>query len=303
MIAPVQKSKKNRRYQNVAYIWLLLPLAMLAVFCVYPAVMAIIRSFMDWSPTQSRWIWLDNYKELFTDKLFGKAFCNMLVLVVCNLITSNVMTLLLAELLFNLGFAKLEKAYRYLFLLPALVPGMVNVLLWKNVILSGSAEGLFNTIFGKFGMAPSGWYFDKSKVILSMILTNFPWVGGVSFLIYLSGLQSIPESVYEAARLDGLSAFGRVFKIDLPLLVGQIKYFLIIGLINGVQVYDLQLILGLSPLDAASTVPGYILYHYTFSSPRYGFAASIGVVLFGITLALTVVSNKISDKMRAENGI
>ena len=303
MIAQVQKKQKSRRYQNVAYIWLLLPLAMVAVFCVYPAVMAIIRSFMDWSPTQSQWIWLGNYKELFTDKLFGKAFGNMLVLVVCNLITSNVMTLLLAELLFNLCFAKLEKAYRYLFLLPALVPGMVNVLLWKNVILSGSAEGLFNTIFGKFGMAPSGWYFDKGKVILSMILTNFPWVGGVSFLIYLSGLQSIPESVYEAARLDGLSAFGRVFKIDLPLLVGQIKYFLIIGLINGVQVYDLQLILGLSPLDPASTVPGYILYHYTFSSPRYGLAASIGVVLFGITLALTVVSNKISDKMRAENGI
>ena len=303
MLQPNAKKLKNAKNQYAAYVWLLLPVIAVAVFCVYPAITAVARSFTDWTPNKSEWIWFENYKELFTDVLFRKAFGNMLILVLCSLITTNVMTLLLAELLFNLKLRKLEKVYRYLFLLPALVPGMVSVLLWKNVILSGSAEGLFNSVFSLFGAKPSGWYFDKGKVILSMALTNFPWVGGISFLIYLSGLQAIPESVYEAAELDGVSAFGRVFKIDLPLLVGQIKYFLIIGIINGVQVYDLQLILGLSPVDPASTVPGYILYHYTFASPRYGYAASIGVLLFVITLTLSTISNKISDKMRAENGI
>lgn len=303
MIQQAKTKLKRSRRGNIAYVWLILPVAAVMIFCMYPAVTAIVRSFMDWTPSKSEWIWFDNYKTLFTDKLFGKSFVNMIILVVCNLITSNVMTLLLAELLFNLKFGKLEKVYRYLFLLPALVPGMVSVLLWKNVILSGSEEGLFNSILALFGAKPSGWYFDKSRVILSMVLTSFPWVGGISFLIYLSGLQAIPESVYEAAELDGLSAFGRVLKIDLPLLVGQIKYFIIIGIINGVQVYDLQLIMAMSPVDPASTVPGYILYHYTFSSPKYGYAASIGVVLFVITLVLSTISNKISDKMRAENGI
>lgn len=298
-IGNIQKKKS----QHIAYAWLLLPVIFVAVFCVYPALAAIVRSFMDWTPSTSKWIWFDNYANLFSDALFGKAFANMLILVICSLITSNVMTLLLAELLFNLRFRALEKLYRYLFLLPALVPGMVSVLLWKNVILSGSAEGLFNTILGWFGAEPSGWYFDKGKVILSMVLTNFPWVGGVSFLIYLSGLQSIPESVYEAGELEGLTSLKRIVYIDLPLLVGQIKYFIIIGLINGVQVYDYQLILGLSPVDSSSTVPGYMLYYYTFSSPRYGYAASIGVVLFVITLTLSTVSNKISDKVRAENGL
>lgn len=296
--------KANRREnQNIAYLWLLLPLLAVTIFCLYPACSAIIRSFMDWTPIKSEWIWFGNYKELFTDALFGKAFGNMLILVACSLVTGNVMTLLLAELLFNLRFFKLEKVYRYLFLLPALVPGMVSVLLWKNVILSGSADGLMNTILGWFNIEPSGWYFDKGQVILSMVLTNFPWVGGVSFLIYLSGLQSIPDSVYEAGELEGLSAFKRVIYIDLPLLVSQIRYFIIIGLINGVQVYDLQLILGLSPVDGASTVPGYLLYHYTFGTTRYGYAASIGVVLFLITLTLSTISNKISDKVRAENGV
>lgn len=293
----------KKRQELYAWLWLAAPIAAVCVFCVYPAAAAVVRSFMDWSPTTSRWIWFGNYIELFRSELFGQAFGNMLILVACSLVTSNVMTLLLAELLFNLRLRRLEKVYRYLFLLPALVPGMVTVLLWKNVILAGSAEGLFNAIGALFGAEPSGWYFDKGRVILSMALTNFPWVGGVSFLIYLSGLQAIPESVYEAGELEGLTAFRRVFSIDLPLLVSQIRYFIIIGLINGVQVYDLQLILGLTAVDPASTVPGYLLYYYTFGSPRYGYAASIGVVLFVITLTLSTISNKISDKVRAENGL
>ena len=180
---------------------------------------------------------------------------------------------------------------------------MVNVLLWKNVILSGSEEGLVNIILSWFGKPAQGWYFDKSNVILSLILTSFPWVGGVSFLIYYAGLQAIPQSVYEASEIEGITPLKRIIYIDLPLLVGQIKYFLIIGIINGVQVYDLQLILGFSAIDPSSTVPGYLLYYYTFGSPNYGYASSIGVVLFVITLTFTVISNKISDKNREENGI
>jgi len=300
------KMKRNVRSKrgNVAYIWLIAPVLFVAVFCVYPAITAIVRSFMDWNPLSSKWVWFDNYAELFQDKLFGKSFLNMTVLMVFNIIFSNVMTLLLAELLFNFQWKRTEKIFRYLFLLPALVPGMVNVLLWKNVILSGTEEGLFNIILGWFGGQPSGWYFDKSKVLMSIILTGFPWVGGVSFLIYYAGLQAIPESVYEAASLDGITPFRRVVSIDLAYLVGQIKYFLIIGIINGVQVYDIQLILGFSAIDPASTVPGYLLYHYTFGSPpRYGYAASIGVVLFLITLIFTVISNKVADKKRMEDGV
>lgn len=302
MLNTVTKIKRKSEWKT-AWLWLALPVITVAVFCVYPAVTAIVRSFMNWTPSESEWVWFNNYRELFTDKLFGRGFRNMCLLVLGGLITGNVMTLLLAELLFNFRWRRTEKVFRYMFLLPALVPGMVNVLLWKNVILSGTGEGLFNTVLSWFGANPSAWYFDKSKVILSMILTNFPWVGGVSFLIYLSGLQAIPDSVYEAAKLDGLSGFRRVFSIDLPFLVGQIKYFLIIGIINGVQVYDLQLILGFSALDGSSTVPGYLLYYYTFGTPRYGYAASIGVVLFAITLVFSVISNIVSDKMRTENGI
>lgn len=295
--------KIKRKNDNVAFLWLLLPMVFVAVFCVYPTAAAIVRSFMNWTASKSQWVWLDNYITLFNDELFWTAFKNMVILLVANIITGNVMTLLLAELLFNLCWKRTEKVFRYIFLLPALVPGMVNVLLWKNIILSGSEEGLFNIILSWLGKAPNGWYFDSQSVLLSLILTNFPWVGGVSFLIYYAGLQAIPQSVYEACDLEGVTGLKRIIYIDLPLLVGQIKYFIIIGIINGVQIYDMQLILGFSAIDPSSTVPGYLLYYYTFSSPEYGYAASIGVVLFVITLTFTIISNKISDKKREENGV
>lgn len=299
----IHKQKGNRDGKT-AFFWLVLPITVVALFCVYPVFTAIIRSFMEWTPSRSEWVWFRNYTTLFQNELFSTAFKNMLVLVLGGLITGNLMTLILAELLFNFVLKKMEKVFRYLFLLPALVPGMVSVLLWKNVVLSADEMGLMNVVLNWLGIAPKAWYFDKSMVIFSMIFTNFPWVGGVSFLIYLSGLQSIPESVYEAAELDGLSHFKRVFVIDLPFLVGQIKYFITIGIISGVQGYDLQLILGFSSVDPASTVPGYLLYHYTFGGdPQYGYASAIGVVLFLLTLLVSSVANAISDKMRKENGI
>lgn len=298
------KKNTSAKRDNIAYLWLIAPILMVGIFCVYPALSAIARSFMNWSPSISKWIWFKNYFELFSDELFLKSLGNMLILTLFNIVFSNIMTLLLAELLFNLVLKKTEKTLRYLFLLPALVPGMVSVLLWKNVILSGTEEGLFNVVLGWLGTQPSGWYFDKNRVLASIILTGFPWVGGVSFLIYYAGLQAIPDSVYEAASLEGITPFRRVFSIDLPFLVGQIKYFLIIGIINGVQVYDIQLILGFSPIDSSSTVPGYLLYHYTFGSPpRYGYAASIGVVLFVITFLASLIANRVADKKLQEDGV
>ena len=302
----VFKRGKRKTDGKAAFLWLIVPVVFVALFCVYPALTAVVRSFMEWSPSKSEWIWFDNYKDLFSDSVFGSAFKNMLILVFFGMFTGNIMTLILAELLFNFAWKGTEKVYRYLFLLPALVPGMVSVLLWKNVVLSGTEEGLMNVIISWFGADTQAWYYDKGQVIFSMLLTNFPWVGGVSFLIYLSGLQAIPESVYEAADLDGLSHFKRVFVMDLPFLVGQIKYFIVIGIISGVQGYDLQLILGFSAIDTASTVPGYLLYYYTYgggNATNYGYASAIGVVLFVLTMTITTISNKISEWRQRENGI
>ena len=298
----IHAGQKTRSDAIKAVFWLILPMCAIGLFCVYPAVDAVLKSFTDWSPSgKTEVVWLKNYAAVFSDGIFRKACANMVIIVFFNLITGNVSTLFLAELLFNMKSKKAAKIYRYLFLIPALVPGMVTVLLWKNVIFAGTEEGLINAFLGVFGAEPNGWYFSEKWSKFSIIMTNFPWVGGISFLIYFAGLQAIPESCVEAAELDGVSTFGRIIYIDLPLLIGQIKYFIIVGLVNGVQNFDYQLIITDGGPNNSTIVPGYMLYLKTYGYSRLGEAAAIGVILFAVTFALSLLSNRVSKKMQGEN--
>ena len=291
--------KKNQWLK--ALIWLVLPLGTVCVFCVYPAFSAVFTSFTDWSVTgKTDWVWFDNYKAIFTDGVFYKSLKNMGVIVFFSLLTSNVATIMLAEFMFNMINKRVAKVYRYLFLIPALVPGMVIILLWKNVILLGTEDGLVNIILSAFGVKPNAWYFSEYWSKFSIIATNFPWVGGIGFLIYLSGLQAIPDSCIEAAKLDGITTFKRVWYIDLPLLAGQIKYFFVVGLVNGVQNFDYQLIITDGGPNNSTIVPGYMLYMKTYGYSKLGEASAIGVTLFVITFALTIISDRITKKAQSE---
>ena len=285
-----------------ALIWLIIPLFAICLFCVYPAASAIVKSFTEWSPQgKTEFVFFDNYKAIFSDPVFGKACLNMVIIVFFGLLTSNAATIILAELLFNMAAKKTSKVYRYLFLIPALVPGMVTVLLWKNVIFAGGEDGLVNIVLSAFGIEPNAWYFSEKWSKFSIIMTNFPWVGGISFLIYLAGLQSIPESCMEAARLDGVTSFKRVFYIDLPLLLSQIKYFFVVGIVNGVQNFDYQLIITDGGPNNSTMVPGYMLYMKTYGYSELGEASAIGVVLFVITFVLTILANKITQNAQEGN--
>ena len=135
----------------------------------------------------------------------------------------------------------------------------------------------------------------ENTVLWSIIVYGFPWVGGTSFLIYLAGLNNIPDSVLEAAKLDGISAFGRIFKIDLPLIMGQIKYFIVMGIIGGIQGYTIQYAItnGGPGLNYTSMVPGYYMYKAAMNDSRYGYSCAVGLVLFVVILAVTLINNKL----------
>lgn len=133
---------------------------------------------------------------------------------------------------------------------------------------------------------------QENQALLSMILTGFPWVSGTSFLIYLAGLNNIPDSVYEALDLDGAGTWKRIFFIDLPLLKSQIKYFVMLGIIGGMQSFSMQLVFTSGGPNYATTVPGYYMYEKAFFSGEFGYAAAIGFFLFLITLIITVINNK-----------
>ena len=177
---------------------------------------------------------------------------------------------------------------------------------WQKLILTGSDAGVMNQILALFGAEPIEWLASSETTIvfLSIFIYGFPWMGGTSFLIYLAGLNGIDESIIEASRLDGLGTLGRVFAIDIPLIKGQIKYFLVMGFIGGLQNYTMQYAITnggpgetmVNGMKDGTMVPGYYIYQLINGSSRadaYGYACAIGVVMFAIIMIVTVINNKL----------
>ncbi len=281
-----------KKYQIHGLIWLLPAFVLLVMFCYIPQIWAIVYSFTDWGVYQTiTFTGLENYIRLFEDTAFWESFGNVILFTVCGLLLGNIGALSLSEMLYNMKSEKLSSALRYCFMLICVVPSVVSVLVWEKVIFlpeSAATEGVVNSILHAFGLSGSQWYSSPDTIKLTIILTGFPFMGGTSFLIYLAGLQGINVSVVEASKLDGLSSFGRIFAIDLPLMKGQIKYFLITGVIGGIQNYNMQLIL---QNGNAAMVPGFYIYKMGIDYSEFGYACSLGVLIFVITMVLTVIGN------------
>lgn len=285
--------KSYKKSDLFGYFWILPAFLLICVFSVYPALSALLHSFTEWDLVNVEFIGIDNFKRLFSDKIFWKSCGNLLILMSTGLVLGNLAPLTLAELLHNLKSEKWSNAYRFIFVIPTLVPGMVNMLIWTKIVFNPFPSGLVNSILGSlFGASAKGWYFDENLALLSMVLTGFPWAAGTSFLIYLAGLNNISEAVYEALDLDGITAWKRVFYIDLPLLKSQIKYFVMMGIIGAMQSFSMQLAFTKGGPNYATTVPGYYMYDRAFFGSEFGYAAAIGFFLFVVTLIVTIINNK-----------
>ena len=310
--APTKKKLgKRARMQYMGVLWILPALIMLAIFCLYPTVNAFQIAFTNWDGNPKitpNFVWFRNFIAVLKDWLFWRSMWNVVILTVVGMLLGNTANLLLAELMYNLR-SKFAAVYRFLFVLPAMIPGIVVMLLWQQLILHGSEASVMNKIIGIFGAKPIEWLEgDTVIVFLSIFLYGFPWMGGTSFLIYLAGLNGIDESIVEASRLDGVGTWRRVFVIDLPLLKGQIKYFLVMGFIGGLQNYSMQFaitnggpgkMIPETGLMTGTMVPGFYIYQLINNTSihaeygAYGYACAIGVIMFVIIMTITIVNNKL----------
>lgn len=301
-VAP--KDKHRHKYQWQAFLWMLPAFIFLGIFCYYPPVKALIDSFFNTgSDGVTSFVGFANYGTMFSDQMFWICVKNTFVFTIVGLVLGNAMTILLAELLYNLKSKKLSGFFRILFIIPILVPSIVIILIWKYVVFG--SDGFINQMIVSMGGTKQTFYWDTTNsfmVKFAIIMTNFPWVAGTSFLIYLAGLQNIPSSVIEASKLDNCNSFKRIVKVDLPLLAPQLKYFLIMGIIGGIQNFNLQLII-IQTEHEYSNVLGLYLYNHAmgigYNSTQYEYASAVGMFIFAVTLILTLISNISSRKKRA----
>ena len=160
-------------------------------------------------------------------------------------------------------------------------------MIWTEPSAGAGRPGIFQT-------DTPPWLGHSKLVVPALLFWGCPWVGTIGVLIYLAGLQNISTDVYEAAELDGVGAFGKLFRIELPLIMTQVRInliFMTIGTING---YGLILIL-LGPDGGPGNkgmVPGLYMFREAFYNGRFGYACTLGMILFVMILAITILYQK-----------
>lgn len=277
---------------KTAYILLAPLLIGLLIFSYYPPISGLFHSFFDWNVTgDAVFVGFDNFKELFSDPVFLNSIPTLLKIGIPCLLISVVVPLVMAELIYAVRNSKLKYIYRVLVLLPMVAPGLIYTLLWEKIY--DPQLGLLSSVLRWLGIiGPDqivNWLGDPEWVIPALIFKGFPWIGGTAVLIYMAGLMTIPTEVVEATILDGCSTFKRIWYIDLPQLKGQIKYFLVFGLIGVIQDYNNQLLITEGGPGYTTYVPGYYMYVKAFTAGRMGYASAVGFVMFIVIFLLTIL--------------
>ena len=284
------KTLKRVRKYWFCYVMLLGTFSLLITFSYYPALSAIYHSFTIWDGFRpEQWVGVQNYQEIFTsDIIFRKGFANMLLLTIWQVVRSSVFPLLGAALLYRMRNEKLAYFYRLVFVLPLVVPGVVAILVWRQ--LYEPNFGLFNAILQGLGLPPSTWLNSPKTALPSLMFMGFPWIDGVGLLIYLAGLLAIPTEIIEAAKMDGASSVRRFFSMELPLIVPQIRLIVILNVIGSLQSFGWQLLVTRGGPNNATTVPAWEMYQSAMTEGRFGVASAIGVVLFLLIFVLTLIN-------------
>ncbi len=299
-IAPHKKSLLARIWQaRITYLLLAPMLIGLIVTAYYPPISGLYHSLFDWNANgREVFIGLDNFKELFQDPVFLNSIPTLFKLMIPRLLISVIVPLIAAELIFGVRSKRWQYNYRVMVLLPMVAPGLVYTLLWHKIF--DPQSGLLSTILRGLGLIGQdqivNWLGDPKLVIPALIFMGFPWIGGTAVLIYMSGLMNISGEVIEASILDGCTPMQRIRHIDLPLLIGQIKYFLVFGLIGGIQDYNSQLVLTQGGPGYTTYVPGYYMYIKAFGASRMGYASAVGVVMFVVIFGLTILIMRYKKK-------
>lgn len=280
---------------RVAYLMLVPTFALMLVFNYYPVIIAFIRSFTDWNIHQPsireiKFIGLDNFVKMFREGYFLIGLQNLLILLGTSIIKVLTVPLLVAELVFMMYSYRAKYWYRFLFVLPMVVPGIVMTLMWNRIY--DPSTGLINNLLGVMGLESlqRAWLGDPQTAIWAIVFMGFPFVNSFAFLVYYGGLIDIPSSLFEAAKADGSNGWWNFTRIHIPLITPQIKMLIILTFIGTVQDFTSILVLTLGGPGTSTYVPGLELYYNATRFGQYGYACALGVIMFIVILGGTILN-------------
>ncbi len=272
-----------------AYAFLLIPLIFFLTIRIWPAVQAFKLSLYDYDPldTEHKFRGLGNYQDLLRDKIFRRALLNTFLYVLYGVPTGLLISLAVA-----LGLKRVNRFQgflRFLYFLPYVTALVAVSWVWRWLYQS---NGLLNNVLHTLGLGKAGFLGSTGQALISVTVVTV-WYGlGFQVIIFLAGLEGIPDVFYEAAELDGAGAWQRFRFVTLPLLNPTIVFLAVIGVIQSLQIFTQirSLTTNGGPLNSTTSLVLYV-YQLSFQTlpARMGYGAAITVVLFAMILAITIV--------------
>jgi multiple sugar transport system permease protein len=268
----------------------------LITFCIFvlaPTIAVVVLSFFQWNLlSDGTFIGFDNFIRLFSDERLAEVYRSTTFMAVAILAVNVVIGLLLAVLLETRMPRWLRGFFRLSFLFPFVVSSSAVALIWR--FLLNKDLGLVNYWLGLVGIDRIDWLGSSFWAPISVIIVSSWKTVGFSILIYIAGLQSIPNEIREAAIVDGANAWQRFFRITLPLLSPTVLFLLVINTISAFQLFaEPKVLTGGGPGDASRTIVQYI-YDTAFGAFDLGYASTVGITLLLVLIVLTTIQFRVS---------
>lgn len=297
-MAKAEKKKLSGRKRDervAAYIFVAPAVILLIAFLVVPMIYTVYFSGFKYQimrPDAMKFIGLENYQKLFSDKNFWLALKNTVYFTVIVVPCQCVLALALA-LLVSKKFRGVS-VFRTMYFAPQLTSMVVISVLWSVLYNANPNTGLINSILVSLGMSPIKFLSDASTAMNSIIFMS-AWQGaGYQMMIFLAGLQGIPRDQYEAASVDGATKFKQFLYITIPGLKGTIKYVIMITMIQAMKLFTQPYIMTQGgPKNSTKTLVYYI-YTQGFQKGNFGYACSIAAVFFVIVVCMSMAMKKVT---------
>jgi multiple sugar transport system permease protein len=287
----LRETLRQMRKNKSAYLFLAPGLLHFMLFTVFAVGFAFFISFHEWNiiRPEKPFVGLENYQRLLQDTRFHRAVLNTLTFLIGIPLTLS--CALGVALLLNTKVHG-QALFRTMFYLPVVTPLVVSSIIWKWVYQGD--YGLLNYYLLQLGIIDEKifWLADPNLALPALIIMGI-WTGtGAPMVIYLAGLQSIPEEMYDAAKVDGASAWQRLIYITVPLLRPTTFFLVITSVIYTFQIFtEVYVMTNGGPLNRTTTI-GYYLYVNAFRELDMGYATAMAFVLFAMIFAFTLIQWK-----------
>lgn len=285
------KSKTDWEQNATAAVFLSPAVIIIGVFTLYPIVSAGYTSLTTWngfSPNKT-FVGLDNYIRLAGDPEFHNSLLITLIYAigVCllSLVSGLSIALLLDSPLHGRGL------YRTIYFLPVVTSSVAAAIVWKYML---DDAGLVNTLLSTIGVKGIDWLQNRWIALGALILLTVWKNIGFNAILYLTALQALPESVYEAAQLDGASAWQRFRFITIPLLRPMTFFVTVQALINSFQAFDLVYVFTEGGPRGGTDVLGMMMYRHAFRLDGFGYGTAIAFITLILILGVTLVQWRVN---------